>query len=152
MGWGNPHGDTDAIWNLAPHDLAIAQQVLGSLDAPRSALAEAGARGLLAVLGKEAEVVIEVSANAPLRRRELRLGCERGVAAAEGDANEVLVWHHSRPQPSVRQAPGEPPLLAELRAFVGHIGGGTAPVTGVVEAASAVRTLAELRRLAGLSL
>ncbi len=37
---GNPHRDTDAIWVLAPHDLAIALEILGHVPEPRAAVAE----------------------------------------------------------------------------------------------------------------
>ena len=38
VGWGNPH-DVDAVWILAPHDLSIAVEILGSVPPPRSAVA-----------------------------------------------------------------------------------------------------------------
>jgi hypothetical protein len=46
------------------------------------------------------------------------------------------------------ETPGELPLLAELRAFVGHIGG-PAPRSSAAEGAAIVSAIAELRALAG---
>jgi hypothetical protein len=43
---------------------------------------------------------------------------------------------------------GELPLLAELRAFVEHLGGGPPPKSSAAEGAAVVRTIATLRELA----
>jgi hypothetical protein len=48
-------------------------------------------------------------------------------------------------------APGELPLLAELRAFLGHLDGGPGPRTAAADGAQIVAALAKLRELAGFS-
>src|SRR5690242_12250530 len=37
VGWGTTHDDVDGIWTLAPHDLAIALEILGSVPQPVAA-------------------------------------------------------------------------------------------------------------------
>ena len=57
VGWGNPHDDVDMVWILAPHDLSIALEILGSVPPPRSAVAvglDGWAEGLIGVLGEAA--------------------------------------------------------------------------------------------------
>ncbi len=46
--------------------------------------------------------------------------------------------------------PGELPLLAELRAFVGHLEGGPPPRSSGAEGAAIARVIADLRALAGI--
>ena len=50
------------------------------------------------------------------------------------------------------ETPGELPLLAELRAFVEHLGGGTPPRSSAAEGAATVAAIAGLRRLPGIEL
>ena len=40
VGWGNPHDDVDIVWVVAPHDLAIALEVMGAVPEPAAAVAE----------------------------------------------------------------------------------------------------------------
>jgi len=46
--------------------------------------------------------------------------------------------------------PATLPLLAEVAAFLDHLKGGPPPKSSAAEAAEAVVTIAEIRRLAGL--
>jgi predicted dehydrogenase len=159
-GWGNPH-DVDAIWVLAPHDLSIALEILGTLPKPRTAVADAAdgtATGLVGVLGDEPWHAVEVSSRAIVRRREITLVCEEGVAALP-DAYEDRVQiaratdpHDSTaPEPKARPISTEFPLLRELRAFVEHLDGGPPPRSSAAEGAAIVGVVSELRRLAGLT-
>jgi predicted dehydrogenase len=157
-GWDAPHTDVDAVWILAPHDLAIALEVLGHLPTPRTALAEhaAGrAAGLTAVLGVDPWLELDVSVARTGKRREVRLECERGaviladaysdhlrIERRDGDGRLVAVEQ--------RAASPELPLRRELRAFLDHLAGGPPPKSSAIEGAAIVRTLASLRALAGL--
>jgi predicted dehydrogenase len=153
IGWGNPH-DVDPIWMLAPHDLAIALEILGALPEPRSAVADSSdgsASGLVAVLGETPWQALEVSARAIERRREIALVCEEGVAfLPDGYSDHVLIAT-TTPEPELRPISTELPLLRELRAFVEHLRGGPPPRSSAAEGAAVVRVISELRSLAGLT-
>jgi predicted dehydrogenase len=160
IGWGNPH-DVDSIWILAPHELAIALEILGELPAPRSAVADVVdgyGFGLVALLGERPWLALELSTRSPERRRRVTLMCEQGVAVLpDGSSDHVQIWRTegvggtTLPDPELRPFPNELPLLRELRAFVDHVEGGPPPRSSGAEGALAVRTIAELRALAGLA-
>lgn len=154
--WGTQHTDTDPIWVLAPHDLAIALEILGCVPEPRGAVLEgspADPIGLLGVLGDDVVHVLEVSAGRAEYRRRVELLCDAGVAVlAGGYDTSVLVGRHGvdASKHEVREVSGELPLLRELRAFVNHLGGGPAPTSSAADGAAIVSALSRLRELAGL--
>ena len=151
IGWGNPH-DVDAVWILAPHDLAIALEIFGSVPSAKSAVAmslDGEAEGLVGLLGDSPWHALEVSARSVDRRREVTLVCEEGVAVLpDGYSDHVVVA--TGDEPEQRPISTELPLLRELRAFVEHLDGGPPPRSSAREGAEIVRTIAELRRFAGL--
>jgi predicted dehydrogenase len=160
-GWGNPHDDVDAIWILAPHDISIGLEILGTLPQPRTAVADAAegsATGLVGVLGDEPWQALEVSARALEHRREITLFCEDGIAfLRDGYDDRVQIARvtdphdMTTPEPESRAISTEFPLLRELRAFVEHLDGGPPPRSSAAEGAAIVRVISELRRLAGLT-
>jgi predicted dehydrogenase len=151
IGWGNPH-DVDAVWILAPHDLAIALEIFGSVPSAKSAVAmslDGEAEGLVGLLGDSPWHALEVSARSVDRRREVTLVCEGGVAVLpDGYSDHVVIA--TGDEPEQRPISTELPLLRELRAFVEHVDGGPPPRSSAREGAEIVRTIAELRRFAGL--
>jgi predicted dehydrogenase len=155
IGWGVPHDDVDAVWVLAPHDLSIALEIMGSLPQPAAAVGE-GVDGKLVYLSALLRAdgwwhSLEVSARSPERQRRVALHCADGVAylGAAWDEHVTIAREGEDGVAQERQeAPGELPLLAELRAFVEHLRGGPAPRSSAADGASIVRTIAELRRLA----
>ena len=83
ISWGHRFADVDTVWIHAPHDLAIALEILGTVPPARSAVGERGdgsLTGILGFLGDDPWVVVEISATAAARRREIKLVCEGGVA------------------------------------------------------------------------
>jgi predicted dehydrogenase len=156
LGWGHPHLDVDPIWILAPHDLSIALELLGELPAPKSASAElmnGTPTGLTGQLGDDPWVWLSCSAAAPSKRREARLVCEEGVAAlSDGWADSIQVSRDplGGQEPEHRRVSAELPLLRELRAFVEHLDGGPPPRSSAREGAAIVRSISELRALAGI--
>jgi predicted dehydrogenase len=155
VGWGNPHDDVDAIWILAPHDLAIGMEVLGALPPVRAA--SGSGTGLVGLLGESPWLAIEVSSRAANWRREVILECEEGIALlADGYSDQVVVARGADPrqadglQSEERPISTEFPLLRELRAFVEFVRGGPPPRSSAEEGAAIVRCIAELRSLAGL--
>ena len=82
---------------------------------------------------------------APAHRRELRLVCEGGVAQLDGGyAEHVIVGRAGELEDAVerRPIPREMPLLAELRAFVEHLGGGPPPRSSAADAVTIVERVA----------
>jgi predicted dehydrogenase len=152
---GHRYGDVDTVWIHAPHDLAIALELLGSVPEPRCAVPElvgGELAGLTAILGDSPWLALEVSALAPGHRRELRLVCEAGVAQLDGGYAEAVVVGRAGgiEEDSVEHRPiaGELPLLAELRAFVEHLRGGPPPHSSAAEGLRIVECVAAMRDLA----
>ena len=152
---GHRSTDVNTVWVHAPHDLAIALDVLGEVPEPRSAVPElVGGElvGLTAVFGEAPWMVLEVSTLAPGHRRELRLVCEEGVAQLDGGYAEAVVVGRagSIHEDAVERRPihGELPLLAELRAFVEHLQGGPPPLSSAADGVVIVERIAEMIALA----
>jgi predicted dehydrogenase len=152
---GHRYSDVNTVWIHAPHDLAVALEVLGRVPEPRHAVPElvgGEIAGLTAILGESPWVVVEVSTLAPGHRRELRLVCEQGVAQLDGGyAEHVVVGRAGRIQEDAverRPIAGELPLLAELRAFVEHLQGGPPPKSSAADAVAIVERVAEMIALA----
>lgn len=159
VNWGNPHLDVDGVWILAPHDLSVALEVLGTMPTPVSAVShrvDDECAGLLGVLGKRPWFVMEISTAHRDWRREFTLYCRDGVALlSDGYSDHVQITRfastHDMTVPPVekRLVSTELPLLRELRAFVEHLQGGPPPRSSAAEGALIVETLAALRQLAG---
>jgi predicted dehydrogenase len=160
VGWGNPHGDVDGVWMLAPHDLSIALEIFGDIPEPRSAVAERSdgvVTGLLGLLGDDPWTAVEVSIAHPVRRREVRLVCRDGVATlSDAYSDHVLVTRGTlqldvTQEEERRPVSTELPLKRELRAFVEHLRGGPPPLSSAAEGAAEVAAIGRLRELAGLA-
>lgn len=156
VAWGHRFGDVDTVWIHAPHDLAIALEILGELPTARSAVAESmngQVTGLVGMLGADPWHVLEISATSYERRREVRLVCEEGTAwLSDAYAEHVFVAPRAEVgvEPERRSISTELPLLRELRAFIEHLEGGPAPRSSGAEGVEIVARIEELRRLAGV--
>jgi len=148
---GNRHSE-DAVWVLTPHDLVIAFEVLGDVPRPRSA-AGRWANGQLVTMHALLDTdrgwhAMEVSERAPTVERRIELHCDDGVAAL-GDAWDEYVLVYVEDGRTERiETPGELPLLAELRAFIGFVEGGPPPRSSAAEGAAVVEAIVALRALA----
>jgi predicted dehydrogenase len=144
--------EEDAVWVLAPHDLAIALEVLGELPRPVAAAGVWDADRLVtlhAVLESDRGWhVTEVSERATRVERRVELHCEDGLAVLGGGWDGHVLVQRPDGRSETVAAHGELPLLAELRAFVGHVAGDAPPKSSVAEGAEAVRTIAALRTMA----
>lgn len=158
---GNPHKDTDAIWTLAPHDIAIALEVLGEIPEPRAAVADrddGDVTGITGLFGGSPWLVLEVSGRYVKHVRELRLHCLHGTALL-GDAYSDhlviargrLAGQEERRDVEERAISKEMPLFAELRAFVQYLKGGDPPKSPARDGARVVGAIARMRELAGLA-
>jgi predicted dehydrogenase len=156
--WGHPHDDVDPVWVLAPHDLAIAYEILGGESRPEAAVAQRRNGEVLhleAILFRD-DVwhALRVSGRVAERKRAVELYCSDGVAVlADGWDEHITIYRDERGSVEEErvETPGELPLLAELRAFVGHLEGGPPPRSSAAEGAAVVSAIAELRRLARVS-
>jgi len=163
IGWGSPHRDVDCVWTLAPHDLAIALEILGTVPEPRSAIAEVisgAATHMVATLhfGAAGWMSLEVSSRCRAWRREIHLHCVEGVATLDDSYGEHIKITRGQglsgtevPKAELRKIEPEMPLLRELRAFVQHVREeAPAPRSSAVEGARIVEAISRLRALAGL--
>lgn len=155
--WASPRTDVDSVWNLAPHDLAIAQFILGEIPEPRYALPEmldGRCVGMVGILGDSPWVAFEVSNRYREKRREVRLHCSDGVAVLrDADAGEIEISRNSggrEPSLEVRPVSKESALRRELASFCDYLTGGPAPITDAAQGLAVVEGIARLRTLAGL--
>lgn len=156
--WTSPRTDTDSVWNLAPHDLTIAIEILGHVPTPIAVSIEwhnGMARGMTALLGETPFVQIEVSNRSVTKRREVRLHGTEGIAVLTDEkVDYVDIFYgndHSYPSP-IRQErryfDSTPPLKRELMAFVGFLNGGPAPISSFQEGIDTVEILSQLHQMA----
>lgn len=155
--WSSPRRDVDSVWNLAPHDVALAQFILGKIPTPRFAVAElhdGRCRGMLAILGAAPWAVFEVSNRYREKRREVRLHCRDGVAVLpDADSPHLEISRAGagvEPMLELRPLSRESALRRELAAFCGYLDGGAPPKTTAADGLAAVETIEALRVLAGL--
>ncbi len=156
--WTSPRTDTDTIWNMVPHDITIAIEILGWIPEPRAAVVDGSPRtlGMWALLGggDEPFLVIEASNRVADKRREIRLHGRDGVAVLPSlDVDFVEIWRGDGATPDVERIPFTPqqPLGRELEIFVASLSGGDAPKSDIGEGVAVVRTITQLRALAGLN-
>ena len=155
--WASPRRDVDSVWNLAPHDLSLAQYILGSIPEPRYAHAEivhGRCVGMIGILGSTPSAIFEVSNRFREKRREIRLHCREGVAVlGDPDSGQIEITRGGpggKPELELRAVDREPALLRELRAFCAFLNGGVAPRASAADGLAVVEALEALRGLAGL--
>lgn len=165
--WGDSHPDTDPVWTLLPHDLSIANHVLGGIPSAISAQRVSGLvddtsgrsepfecsfAGLIGALGDEGApwLHVDVSARAPRVRREVLLfGSTATARLSDDDYGVVEIRATGDDEVRVERVADTMPLLAELAAFVGFVAGtGPAPLASAADGALGVRRVAQLRALA----
>jgi predicted dehydrogenase len=158
--WGNPHKDVDGTWILTPHDLSIANEILGFIPEPVHVLADCTngtIEGLYAHFDGPPWLRINISTRSSQRLRRVELHCKKGIALFDGSAeNQVEIL---RPEPTdtldkcsnreVRDLPNVMPLFAELKDFVAYVQGGTPPKSDAKAGYDVVRKIEQMRTLAG---
>ncbi len=156
--WTSPRADVDATWNLLPHDLTLAIEVLGHIPTPRSARAEVidgRAVSVWADLGGPDEpwLMVEVSNRFGDKRREIRIhGSDAVAVLPDLDSTAVEITSGRGTEPSVerRHFDQAEPVTRELEAFLAFIDGGPAPKSDGLEGVDVVRAVEQIRALAGL--
>lgn len=157
-GWqGKPNPDTDALWHLAPHDLAIGIEVLGSIPEPISARAETTPDGkritaIHAILGQSPWQLLDVSETWATHHREVRvIGTEAEVVLVGADSERVELRKRdgtAPPEPEIIPFENPLPLREEIRAFLAHLRGGPPPKSGLDDALAQIAALDRLGELA----
>jgi predicted dehydrogenase len=156
VNWTSPRTDVDIVWTALPHDLTIAQAVLGKLPEPASAVAECiggTTVGMVATLHGPPHCLFNVSARYQDKRREIRLHCTDGVAvlpSGEGSFVEIARGRALEPEVERLSLSTESALQRELRACMAYLNGGAPPRSGLEEGVRVVEKIARLRALAGL--
>jgi predicted dehydrogenase len=158
--WTSPRTDVDSVWNMAPHDLTLAIEILGEVPEPRAAIVEVhGGRAvaMTALLGARPWLVFDVSNRYRDKRREVRLHATGGVAVMQDpdDGQIEITKGDAASWPSetsfeARRFSSESALTRELRAFFEFVRGGPPPKSPAAEGVAVVRCLVRLRELAGL--
>ena len=152
LGRNHARDDVDPIWNLLPHDLSIAREILGYLPPAVSAAAERAAGrvwGIAARLGTDPLHVVEVSAYRAEHRRRVEVAFDDAVAVLDGECETAIEIRSNEGCRTLRVA-GDVPLKRELKAFLEYLDGGAPPKSSAHDGVETVRRIAELRRLAGL--
>ncbi len=157
LGWGKLQRDVDALWYLAPHDLSIAQHVLGFVPRARYAMqiSRGSARqeivGLLQDGPGGPAVMIDLGEAHPINRRSVVVIGTDGSAQLNGSYDDRVTLAFHRDGKSIERPIGtELPLLRELRAFLDYLRGGPPPLSSAEEGLVIVERIAELRALAGI--
>jgi predicted dehydrogenase len=148
---GNPHPDVSPPWTYLPHDLSIVLEVLGNLPAVTRAVSDHGDETVFAFLGERPWVEIECSTRALWKSREVDAHFERGVLSMIDPLASTLRLQPNDGPARDLPVPGEMPLLAELRAFVGHLRGGPAPRSTAADGVRVVRSIQDVLSLAHAS-
>ena len=160
VGWGTTHDDVDGIWTLAPHDLAIALEILGSVPQPVAAAGDVDdggqrrARTAMLDAGRRVAFARRSPIAHPARERRVELHCERGTGCARGRLGRARLG--LRPSGRRRAAggaaarAGRAPPPRRAAAFVEHLAGGPPPRSSAAEGLAVVEAIAGLRALAGL--
>lgn len=158
--WTSPRTDVDSIWNLAPHDLTLAIEILGRIPGPRAAVAEihdGRAVGMSALLGGDPWQAFDVSNRYRDKRREIRLHARDGVAVmSDPEAGHLEITMGGATSAASTAARVEraysskSALIRELSAFLGFVDGGLPPKSTAAEGLDVVKAIVRLRMLAGL--
>lgn len=138
---GNPHPDVSPPWTYLPHDLSIALEVLGDLPPVTRAVSDHGDEAVFALLGDHPWTAIECSTRALRKSREVTAHFERGILSMTDPLAPTIRFQLHDGLSRDLPVPGEMPLLAELRAFIGHIRGGPSPWSTAADGVRIVRAI-----------
>lgn len=157
-GWGCPHRDVDAFWVLMPHDLSIVLHWLGRIPPLRSvrpSIAGAADLGVVAQLQDAGgpPITIDMSIAAPEHRRTFTIvGTQASLELRDSYDTAIRVRRGAPADPAARaetiEFGNDMPLMLEIRAFLGHLQGGPAPLSSAEEGLLIVERTAEISKAA----
>lgn len=155
--------DVDALWDLAPHDVAMFLEFAGQLPervyAEHSAYIRAGRADVaFATLRFRGGAIadLRVSWDYPFRERIVSVvGSRETIVFDDGAAEKLTLYHAGDDAPDNRDGtveklphPGEQPLIAQIRHFVECVRSGRRTEVDFDAGARVVRVLAALDRSA----
>lgn len=151
---GHDYADVSPLWILAPHDLSIADHILGylpPLDDARAIIGAAPDLGFTAELGGAGRVFVTLDigvASVEHARRVTAIG-EDGVMELRGGYETSLFVRRgpvSEPGQDIDTIPFAEtmPLLTEIRGFLDFLDGGPAPLAGARKGCEIVERIAEI--------
>lgn len=157
--WRSPHQDVDPVWILLPHDISIAQYLLGqtpkALFATGNALSEDDIHSLYAVLeANDCKVIIEVSGDAVNVERSVSVVCEQAsffLANAYTDKIQMQQNNISTFGDKPGEIPFTPnmPLYAEIKRFVDYLDDQSLSLhSSLSEGYETVQLISQLRQMA----
>lgn len=155
--WGHPHRDVDALWILMPHDASIVLHILGYLPPVRAVQAttvENSINSVVAFLGDEPSVTIDISAINPGTSRLINVFFERAVVSLMDPlANHLEVRYLDEQGNATENVDTIPiatdwPLLLEIKAFIHFLKGGERPDSSIEDELRILSTLSDIRTLA----
>jgi predicted dehydrogenase len=146
----------EQAWTLAPHDLAIVEELIGSVPPIMNVVRDTVGSityGMTCQFGPTPWVTCEWMGRAHNNAREVVVHCEQGLVVLEGGyAEALLVFRDDGRQlaevPEVIPFEGEWPLLAELRQFAGYLRGGPEPFSTAADGLRHVEIIESMYRLA----
>jgi len=157
-GWKSHSGDTDAVWYLAPHDLAIVMEIIGKVPDVRFAAFhdyQNAPSGGLAILGNSPWAEIHVSERREKHQRQVTVHGSLGIAILQDSySKEIEVYHfpendsYEKPLPERIPIGNEMPLLLELKAFLDYLCGGPPPKSNFDDAMSIVYAIHKIHSCA----
>jgi predicted dehydrogenase len=150
LGNDDRKSDTDALWHLLPHDLAIVYEITGSHPVPVKAHATVQGEAVAVDVRCEGDIQISVSSVSKERKRAVEASYRDGSAVLRDSYSKHLEVTWDGHGTEERAIPADMPLRKELAAFLGHLQGGPPPRSSAEDGCRIVQTIEEVRRLARL--
>ena len=156
--WGSPHQDVDPVWILLPHDISIAQFLLGqtpkALFATGRRIQENSLNSLYAILAaNDCKVIIEVSGDAVTVERSVSVVCEHAsFYLASAFTGQIQMQQHGvqlfGDEPVNIPFDNNMPLYAELERFVQFLDDPSVELhSSLTEGFETVQLISQLRNM-----
>lgn len=150
MNRGPVRDDISALWDWAPHDLALALDLLGETprvmqvtghawQKPRSTLHDFASLTLRFPSGAAFHGVYSWAL--PPKRKRLTIVCDRGTVVHDDTAERKVSVHTPDGRVAYPRYASTPPLTAELRSFVRMIRSRKRPVSDLAQGLAVIRIL-----------
>lgn len=156
-GWRSHERDVDALWYLAPHDLAIILEILGFVPQVHLVRAEyhrGTLSGAVVILGDQPWAELRISETRERHQREIRVHGSAGFAILPDSYSTAIALYRTQdvpdgkaPEPEWLPVADDMPLLAELRAFVEYVQGGPAPKSSFADTLAMMTALERMHEL-----